>query len=121
MMTKFLATGAALAGLAFAGAAFAEPLEQDNIPASSPTSPNTVNPLPQRSDEASVTQDSTVRSWITYSEPQARTPVSSDVAVLLGIPIEVVASAPVPDTWANRALYGGPMSRAGKMTRPAGN
>jgi len=32
-----------------------------------------------------------------------------------------VAMAPIPDTRANRARFGGPMSRAGKHTRPAGN
>jgi hypothetical protein len=52
---------------------------------------------------------------------QARTPVSSDVAVRLGIPVDIIASRPVPDTPANRARYGGPMSNAGRMTRPAGN
>jgi hypothetical protein len=34
---------------------------------------------------------------------------------------QVVANAPIPDTPANRAKYGHPMSRAGKMTKPAGN
>jgi hypothetical protein len=29
--------------------------------------------------------------------------------------------APIPDTPANRAKYGGPMSRAGKHTAPRGN
>jgi UrcA family protein len=31
------------------------------------------------------------------------------------------ASPPVPDTPANRARYGGPMSHAGRHTKPAGN
>ncbi|HEV2366045.1 MAG TPA: hypothetical protein VGS12_17815 [Caulobacteraceae bacterium] len=30
-------------------------------------------------------------------------------------------NGPVPDTPANRARYGGPMSRAGRLTAPAGN
>jgi hypothetical protein len=34
---------------------------------------------------------------------------------------QVIASQPVPDTPANRAQYGKPMSRAGKRTAPAGN
>lgn len=33
----------------------------------------------------------------------------------------VVASQPVPDTKANRAAYGQPLSRAGKRTAPKGN
>jgi hypothetical protein len=34
---------------------------------------------------------------------------------------QVIASQPVPDTKANRATYGQPLSRAGKRTAPAGN
>lgn len=34
---------------------------------------------------------------------------------------ETVTNGPVPDTPANRARYGGPMSHAGRMTKPAGN
>ncbi len=33
----------------------------------------------------------------------------------------VIASPPVPDTGANRARYGGPMSRAGRVTPPIGD
>jgi hypothetical protein len=33
----------------------------------------------------------------------------------------VVSNGPVPDTAANRAKYGKPMSNAGRMTKPAGN
>lgn len=32
-----------------------------------------------------------------------------------------VTNGPIPDTPANRAKYGGPMSHAGKKTQPAGN
>lgn len=34
---------------------------------------------------------------------------------------QVIASQPVPDTPQNRAQYGQPMSRAGKMTKPVGD
>jgi hypothetical protein len=34
---------------------------------------------------------------------------------------QVIASQPVPDTRANRAAYGQPLSNAGKHTAPAGN
>jgi hypothetical protein len=37
------------------------------------------------------------------------------------VAVQTVASSPVPDTPANRAKYGGPMSHAGKKTAPAGN
>jgi UrcA family protein len=32
-----------------------------------------------------------------------------------------VTNGPIPDTPENRAKYGGPMSKAGRMTKPAGN
>jgi hypothetical protein len=35
--------------------------------------------------------------------------------------VQVIASQPVPDTPANRAAYGQPLSRAGKRTAPKGN
>jgi hypothetical protein len=34
---------------------------------------------------------------------------------------DVVSNGPVPDTRANRAKYGSPLSNAGRMTKPAGN
>ena len=52
---------------------------------------------------------------------EVRIPVNTDVAAKVGIPVEIVASAPVPDTKENRALYGGPLSNAGTRTRAAGN
>jgi hypothetical protein len=35
--------------------------------------------------------------------------------------LNVVSNGPVPDTAANRRLYGGPMSNAGRHTAPLGN
>ena len=35
--------------------------------------------------------------------------------------VQVITNGPVPDTPENRARYGGPMSRAGRHTTPAGN
>jgi hypothetical protein len=42
-------------------------------------------------------------------------------AVVNGQTVQVIASAPVPDTPENRAKYGQPLSRAGKRTAPKGN
>jgi hypothetical protein len=49
-------------------------------------------------------------------------PVASDLAYTLkaGDPT-VVTNGPIPDTQANRARYGQPMSHAGRATQPAGN
>jgi len=35
--------------------------------------------------------------------------------------VQVIAAQPVPDTPANRAKYGAPMSHAGRRTAPTGN
>jgi hypothetical protein len=49
-------------------------------------------------------------------------PTPADQAYLLkaGQP-NVVSNGPVPDTAANRRLYGGPMSNAGRHTAPIGD
>jgi len=64
--------------------------------------------------------------------PQTDTtaPAAATPATQAGAPVsattdasgaQVVSNGPIPDTRANRAKYGRPMSRAGKMTKPAGN
>ncbi len=125
MMIKTLALGAALASLTIAGAALAQnAYDKDGIPNSSPTSPDTVNPMPDRTWSAPApTQNTNLleNRNLAPDDQQARTPVSSDVAATLGLPVQIVTNGPVPDTAANRAKYGGPMSHAGKMTKPAGN
>lgn len=48
------------------------------------------------------------------------TPVDQAASLTAGEPT-VVSNAPVPDTKANRAKYGQPLSATGRATRPAGN
>ena len=77
---------------------------QSGVPASStvgaPTAPlgSPANPIPQSSPTP---------------VDQASSLTASDASV--------VSNGPVADTAANRAKYGQPMSRAGRMTRAAGN
>jgi hypothetical protein len=52
---------------------------------------------------------------VTASAVDAPAPVAGTVTV------STVTNGPVPDTAENRAKYGAPMSRAGKLTRAAGN
>ena len=52
--------------------------------------------------------------------PAAAAPIERAPAASLG-GTDVISSGPVPDTAANRAKYGQPMSNAGRMTKPAGN
>jgi hypothetical protein len=35
--------------------------------------------------------------------------------------VDIVTNGPIPDTKANRAKYGAPLSSAGRMTRPTGD
>jgi hypothetical protein len=55
----------------------------------------------------------------------ARTGVAADTAVTVDADGKVIhrlyTNGPVPDTPRTRAAYGGPMSRAGNRTAPAGN
>ncbi len=48
------------------------------------------------------------------------TPVDQAYLLKAGEP-KVVSNGPVPDTTANRQLYGGPTSNAGRHTAPQGN
>ena len=54
--------------------------------------------------------------------PVAATGVRRETsATVNGQTVVVVSNAPIPDTPANRAKYGQPLSRAGKRTKPIGN
>ena len=54
---------------------------------------------------------------IPHSSP---TPASLAYALVAGEP-NVVTNGPIPDTRANRAMYGSPLSHAGRASDPAGN
>jgi len=56
-----------------------------------------------------------------YHRPYAANAYGEDVAYEGGGGHYVVTNGPVPDTPANRARYGSPLSRAGKMTPPVGD
>jgi hypothetical protein len=62
-----------------------------------------------------------------YTEPapQAAIPSSAAASTLssdtTSVTTEVIASAPVPDTPANRARYGQPLSNGGRRTAASGN
>jgi hypothetical protein len=62
---------------------------------------------------------------VSASATTAGVPASGLTVNPTGVPgtitTRTVANAPIPDTAENRALYGQPLSRAGKRTAPAGN
>jgi hypothetical protein len=129
MLSKTLILAAAATGL-MAGAAFAQSAAAPSYPdksltppdqiQNSPFSDKTVNPMPAPANSVAPSA----------AAPAAQSNVSanvSDTASISSLPPgstltnELVTNGPVPDTRANRAKYGAPDSRAGKMTRPAGN
>jgi hypothetical protein len=119
MIIKAFAAVAAL-GLLSAGPCLAQAIYEKPVETYAPPMPAAEKSFPQAKTAAA--EDATVRAdGAVYIDGQLRIPVNADVAAKVGIPIEIVASSPVPDTPANRALYGGPMSNGGARTAPAGN
>lgn len=64
---------------------------------------------------------STADASATVNYPQAIEAADAAVTAPMPATLEIVSSAPVPDTRQNRALYGQPLSRAGRLTAPVGN
>jgi hypothetical protein len=96
----------------------AAPADQQAMPAS-PTAPAAADAA---SPVAAVAQDpSAPLGSNTNPIPQnSPTPPGQAAALTPGDP-SVVSNGPVPDTKANRAKYGKPLSAAGRATQPAGN
>ena len=136
MKTATLLTTAAL-GLLFLGpvAAQTQPAMPPAPPAQAapadPAAPATdaapVNPpAPAASDAASpvaaVAQDPAAPLGTNANPMPQNSPTPPDQAsALVAGQASVVSNGPVPDTKANRAKYGKPLSAAGRATQPAGN
>jgi hypothetical protein len=101
--TALIATAACLIG----AAAYAQPASSDTSQSAPQTAPdNSAPPSSMSSGASSSAQTGTATNASTTVDANGNA---------------VVASQPVPDTAANRASYGQPLSRAGKRTKPAGN
>jgi hypothetical protein len=74
------------------------------MPSSQSTTPSDQSAMPMPSDQAQTGQ-----------------PANTSATVTDDGNTQVIASQPVPDTPANRAKYGQPMSHAGKDTTPTGD
>lgn len=74
---------------------------------------------PAADDTLSVTTDVEIATPATAAGMPAST-ITADGAPGT-ITTTLVTNGPVPDTAENRRRFGGPMSRAGKMTTPVGN
>jgi hypothetical protein len=84
-----------------------------------PTASDTTAPPPAQDQTAPAAIDRATQASALTTEPaNAIVTVTTDAN---GDRHMIVASPPVPDTVANRAKYGQPLSRAGRRTAPAGN
>lgn len=106
-MSAKIMLGLAAAASLIAGAAMAED--------------TAVNPSTSASSQPSASSTSVPAQAAT---PASGNVVSSTTKTLddgSTLTTEVISNGPVPDTKANRARYGQPLSHAGRMTAPRGN
>jgi len=116
--TALIATAACLIG----AAAYAQPTPNPAPPAgdsqSMPQAAPDTSAAP--STGAAMPDNSGAMNAAPGASAQVGTPANTSTTVDAN-GNQVIASQPVPDTRANRAAYGAPLSRAGKRTKPAGN
>jgi len=123
MKTAQLLTATAMAALLLAPiAARAQDQAQPAPPPTAASAPQTPAAPDAASPVAATTQDAAApmgspANPIPESSP---TPVAQAGGLTAGDP-SVVSNGPVPDTKANRARYGKPLSAAGRATDPSGN
>ena len=98
-----IAAAAGLLAASLTGAAWAQDASGAMAPAPAPGAPMT---------------DSSQPAMTPPMAPSADTSAANSNATVTET---TVTNGPVPDTAANRAKYGAPMSHAGKKTKPAGN
>ena len=109
---NLLGAAAAFALLAAPALAIADPNDSmSNQPAAS--APATDEAAPPSAQGSSANTSGTILSSDQVTPAQAQALQNGDN--------KLVSNGPVPDTPANRAKYGKPMSNAGKRTAPAGN
>jgi hypothetical protein len=117
----------AAAALLLAGPALAQ------TPSQPPAAPQTGAPVNPTANTAPAASDAAAPVAAVAQDPNAPmgsnanpipenspTPPSQASSLVAG-DASVVSNGPVPDTKANRAKYGQPMSAAGRSTKPAGN
>jgi hypothetical protein len=103
--TALIATAACLLG----AAAYAQTADQ------APPAGSQSMSQPAPADQASPAPSSDMNT------PAPTGAAANTSATMNASGVQVIASQPVPDTPANRAAFGQPLSHAGKRTKPAGN
>ena len=137
LMIATATAAALLGGAAFAQPGAVNPPASNQLPAGVATGNAAVNePTPSgQAGSGDVTAPSGSAAGAINSTGSLNSSASSSdaasVAPAAGAPTErapsatagadVISNGPVPDTPANRAKYGQPMSHAGRMTKAAGN
>ena len=116
MNTVRLITAAAMAAaLAAPLAARADP----NVPDSAVNAPSATNagsPV-----AATVGDPAAPLGTPSHPIPQSSPTPSDQASILVAGDSSVVSNGPVPDTPANRARYGQPLSMSGRLTKPVSN
>jgi hypothetical protein len=109
---------AATAALFMGGIAAAQPATSQGSSDNNANPPASAQPAsaPAASDQGSATANTTAETAMPANSSAAN--ISASVAA---DGTQVIASQPVPDTPANRAKYGKPMSNAGKRTPATGD
>jgi len=116
-MIRFTTAAAATALALLAAPAFAQTAPANGQGAVN--DPNSMNADQSMAPAApSATANGADTGAIVYQS--SPTPADQAYALKAGDPT-VVSNAPVPDTKANRARYGRPLSMTGRKTAPAGN
>jgi hypothetical protein len=126
--TALIATAACL----FGAAAYAQTSTTDQAPPAAqsmqPAPDTTMPPAASTDTSAAPSTDAAAQapasSGAMTPAPDTTAPVGAAANTSTTVDAsgnQVIASQPVPDTRANRAAYGSPLSNAGKHTAPAGN
>lgn len=116
-----LATATAAVAL-LGGAAYAQdPAPRDQVPPATTdatTPPADTTAAPPADTTTSATTSATTS---TTTATDVTAPAASTAGTNVSFTNMTVTNGPVPDTKENRAKYGQPLSRAGKMTAAKGN
>ncbi|MFN3514163.1 MAG: hypothetical protein ACK41C_14035 [Phenylobacterium sp.] len=113
---------AASAALALAaGAAHAGEGAKKHKDQTAATPPATTSSAPSTAmtDDMSLDNRAAASPPSVYAGAADATSVGADASAVTTT--RLITNGPIPDTAENRARYGQPMSRAGRMTEPAGN
>jgi len=93
--------------------------EKVTVPLGTPPAATSTEPLPAA--EPAPPADASATSTTTTASADVTAPAATSAAANASFTTMTVTNGPVPDTKENRAKYGQPLSRAGKMTTARGN